>query len=29
MKPGADLGDDEIKKGIVDAGFTVVSIKRD
>lgn len=29
MKPGADIGDDEIKKGIVDAGFTVVSIKRD
>ncbi len=28
MKPGADIGDDEIRKGITDAGFDVVSIKR-
>ncbi|MDI1227328.1 MAG: heavy metal-associated domain-containing protein [bacterium] len=28
MKPATDIGDDEIKKGITDAGFDVVSIKR-
>ncbi len=29
LKPGKTLGDDEIKKGIADAGFDVVSIERD
>lgn len=29
LKPGKSLGDDEIKKGITDAGYAVVTIKRD
>ncbi|HYD17811.1 MAG TPA: heavy-metal-associated domain-containing protein [Patescibacteria group bacterium] len=29
LKPGQSLADDEIRKGIIDAGYEVVSIKRD
>lgn len=29
MKPGKDINDEDIKKGITDAGYTVVSIARD